>query len=1165
MYNRQLYFMYRLPLLIFLTCIVLIFSFQCKPAFEPSGRIELLFLGHNSKHHDSEMLAEILSRELFKEGYNISYTNNPADLNTNNLHYYDGLILYANHDSISAEQASALLDYVDKGRGFIPIHSASYCFRNSPEVVELIGGQFKSHTWDSFPLTVTRPDHPVMQNLPAFVTLDETYVHDKLSADITVLSERVEGSHREPYTWVKEHGKGRVFYTAYGHDHNTFNNPGFIQLVKNGIHWAIGDKAAARLAELKLPEVQYSDANIPNYERRDPPPRYQHPLSPEASMLLTQVPVGFELELFAAEPDIINPIYMNWDERGRLWVIETVDYPNTVRDNKEEGDDRIKILEDTDGDGRADKFTIYADKLNIPTSFVFANGGIIVSQAPYFLYFRDDNGDDHADIRDTLISGWGTYDTHAGPSNLRYGPDNRIWGVVGYSGFNGVSGNDSLRFGSGLYTFNRDGSGLEFLSTTSNNTWGLGFSEEFDVFISTANNTHSGFYGIAQKQLRQGGLIESGIEKIDGHYGMHAVTKNLRQVDVHGGFTAAAGHSLYTAREFPAEYWNRVAFINEPTGRVIHKHILEQEGSGFKEKTDGWNILASADEWMGPIQAEVGPDGALWILDWYDFIIQHNPTPEGFENGKGNAYINPLRDHDRGRIYKLKYKGSSAAPVLTLNKEKTSDLIKALSHSNMFWRLTAQRLLVESGRKDVFKDLYPLVKNRRTDEAGTNGGAVHALWTLHGLGAFEAADSRAVEVAADALKHPAAGVRKAALMVLPRSATTLNAITNSGVLTDPDLRVRLTAILSLAEFNQDETLGKTLFELADQQENINDSRIRQALLIATSIHHKGFQDAYSASGLSKEPELGNVSAVQRMALRDRYSLVELERGLSLPVENTPDITGKAFRISGNIEKYQGNPHRGLVMAMGTGSHGAGVYILDNKLHFAVNQEGRKYLLTTVDTLPEKFSYAATLAQDGSMSLDIDGKEQGKISTKGVFNKPLSVGLRATWDNQQGNNRLFSYPESYWLRSPVKDGKLEVLSSAEVPENSRLGKADQVITINVIKDVMKFDKELITVKAGTTVHIVLNNPDFMQHNLVLIRPGTTDAVGAAADRLAISGNGAAVEYVPKMPEVLFATPLINPEGSYTLEIKVPDTPGDYPYLCTFPGHWRIMNGVMRVSR
>ncbi|MGH2622989.1 MAG: PVC-type heme-binding CxxCH protein, partial [Sphingobacterium sp.] len=436
-------------------------------------RLELFFLGHDSKHHDSEMLADILSKEYFADGINITYSNDPEDLKREDLHLFDGLILYANHDTISESQAKALLDYVASGKGFIPIHSASFCFRNSDEVVNLIGGQFKSHEGGSFGAEIIKPEHQAMQGLSSFVTeWDETYVHDHLADDIDVLMERVDTSHREPYTWVKNYGKGRVFYTAFGHDERTFKNPGFIKLVKNGILWAVGDQAVERMKKFVIAEPTYEEGRMPNYERKDPPPRYQHPLTPEESQSLVQIPVGFRLELFASEPDIKKPISMNWDEKGRLWIIETIDYPNTVKSDKGEGGDRITICEDTDNDGKADKFTVFADGLNLPTSLVFSDGGVIVAQAPHFLFLKDTDGDDKADVREVLVDGWGTFDTHAGPSNLQYGIDNKIWGTVGYSGFEGNIAGKSFKFGSGAYHFDPKVKNFEFLGNTSNNTWG---------------------------------------------------------------------------------------------------------------------------------------------------------------------------------------------------------------------------------------------------------------------------------------------------------------------------------------------------------------------------------------------------------------------------------------------------------------------------------------------------------------------------------------------------------------------------------------------------------------------------------------------------------------------------------------------------------------------
>lgn len=1163
-------------------CLVTFFAFssivsKAQNSSDLPRRLEILFLGHKSKHHNSEELADILTKEYFKDGINISYTTDPDDLNENKLSLYDGLIVYANYDTIKATQEKALLNFVRQGKGFIPLHSASFCFRNSPEVVEMIGGQFKSHRYDSFPAVIIQPNHPVMQGITPFVTKDETYVHDKISKNIEVLTERVEGNHHEPYTWVRPYGQGRVFYTAYGHDEATFNNPGFLHLVKNGIMWAVGDKARAKLSAYKIADPKYFDGPVPNYEHRDPAPKVQEALTPQQSMSLMQVPPGFELQLFAAEPDIINPIYMNWDERGRLWVIETVDYPNEIKKD-DVGDDRIKILEDTNGDGKADKITVFADKLNIPTSFAFSNGGIIVSEAPSFLFLKDTNGDDKADVRQTILTGWGKRDTHAQASNLRYGLDNKIWGVVGYSGFDGKTGADSLHFGSGIYRFNPDGKNLEFLSTTSNNTWGLGFSEEFDVFISTANNTHSGFFGMPKRYFDKAKITETGVAKIDDHYAMHVATKNLRQVDVHGGFTAAAGHSLYTARVFPKEYWNRVAFVTEPTGRLIHRTFLKQNGSGFKEDGDGWNMLASADEWAGPIQAEVGPDGALWVTDWYDFIIQHNPTPSvassglKAENGQGNAYINPLRDHQKGRIYRIAYKNNDQKNTLQLNKDDPAGLVSALSDKNMFWRTTAQRLLVEKGDKSVLPFLYKLVQNEQVDETGINAPAIHALWTMKGLKALDGTNKQAINVAIKALTHPAAGVRKAAIQVLPKTPATFSEMRKAKLFADKDLRVRLAAVLATTDMKSSAEIGNILLSMAEKEENVADVWLKDALVIASKLNQETFKAAFRKKGLNDNPSLMQASLPQSLAFGSRLITIPLRRSYSSEPQSdapNPDVQSKEILVSGDIEKtmrasgYDTSSYSGLIMAQGNKENGYGIYAVANKIYFQVNQNGKAYHVMTTQTLPLKFSFKAGLQKDGTMRLFINNKEEGSAKTPGLFKVEMEVPARVGAETATAKDKVADYPDSAFVFRGSLNVKLETLD--DVAPTDKVRKADKIIIVKVVKDIMKFDKQLITAKAGTTVSIVLQNPDFMQHNLVLIKSGMLEKVGLAADRIAQDPNGAKMDYVPKIPEVLKATPLINPGGKYTLTFKVPDTAGDYPYVCTFPGHWRIMRGILRVTK
>ena len=1156
----------------------------------PPRRLEILFLGHkNNRSHNSELLADIMTKEYFKNGINITFTSEPDDLNEKNLNNYDGLIVYANHDTISASQAKALLDFVRNGKGFIPLHCASFCFRNNAEVVEMIGGQFKTHKYDSFPATIIKPEHPVMQGISSFTTKDETYVHDKISKNIEVLTERVEGDHHEPYTWVRPYGKGRVFYTAYGHDQNTFNNQGFLDLVRNGIMWAVGDEAKANVAALHLANPKYFDGPVPNYEHRSIPPKVQESLTPEQSMSLIQVPAGFELQLFASEPMIVNPIYMNWDEKGRLWVIETVDYPNEIKTD-DIGDDKIKILEDTDGDGKADKATIFAEKLNIPTSFVFSNGGIIVSQSPSFLFLKDTDGDGKADVRQNILSGWGKNDTHAQASNLRYGLDNKIWGVVGYSGYTGKAGKDSVRISNGVYKFDPNTRELEYLSNTSNNTWGLGFSEENDVFISTANNTHTAFFGMPRRYFQKANINETGVEKLDAHYALHTGTKNLRQVDVQGGFTAAAGHSLYTARVFPKEYWNKVAFVTEPTARLVHKVRLQQSGSGFKEDGDGWNIFNSADEWAAPIQAEVGPDGALWITDWYDFIIQHNPTPTvqsagiAAQTGKGNAYINPLRDHERGRIYRLAYKGNDKKNTLKLDKNDVNGLVNALSSDNMFWRTTAQRLLVEKGDKSVLPALYKIVQNTSVDEIGINAPAIHALWTMHGLKALNGTNQEALNVAIKALSHPAAGVRRAAIEVLPKNNATFMAMQRAKSFDDKDLRVRLAAVLATTDMKSSAEIGNVLVAMAEKEENITDNWIRHGLTIASKLNEESFRIAFKKRGLNANPSLLEASLAQRLAFGSRLNAMPLRRTFGRQQQAAdapnPDVSNSELLISGDIEKptrapgapvtpansAPPAPYSGLIMAHGNKTEGYGLYLMNDKMYFTVNQGGKAYEIVTPQALPAKFSFKAGLLKDGTMRLMIDNKNGGTAKAAGLFKNTMDVPLRVGADNKTGDEKIANYPDSNFIMrgANLTNAKLETLEGI-APAVAVTGKIDKVIVLKVVKDVMKYDKQLITAKAGTIIQIVLQNPDFMQHNFVLVKPKMMEKVGAAADKMVTDPNGAKMNYVPKMPEVIKATPLLNPGGKYTLTIKLPDVPGDYPYICTFPGHWRIMNGILRVTK
>lgn len=814
----------------------------------------MLFLGDDG-HHQPKARFDQLRPVLQSRNIDATYTDRISDVTIETLRQYNALVLYGNIDQIEKANADAILAYVEGGGGFVPLHCASFCFRNSPELVALMGGQFQRHGTGVFRASPTDTDHPILDDYSGFESWDETYVHHLHNElNRTVLEYRIDAEGREPWTWVRTQERGRVFYTAWGHDSRTWSKPGFQNLVERGIRWVAKQdpSQAGPYRERDLfPAIEmttlpsgdkpftFTDvgAQIPNYTagkkwgvQGELKTKMQEPLPPTESAKRYVTPKGMHLELWAAEKDLRGkPISMNWDERGRLWVCETMDYPNELQP-KGKGRDRIRICEDTNGDGAADRFTLFAENLSIPTTLICYRGGVIVQDGVETIYLKDVDGDDKADFRQSLITGWALGDTHGGVSNFQYGLDNWIWGMQGYNAstpmINGVKqqgfrqgfwrfrvsndatasataiGADASRENFSEHTLRVDE--LEFIRSTDNNTWGLGISEDGLIFGSTANRDPSVFMPIPNRYYEQvRGWSPSTLHMISDTHLFDPITTNVRQVDHHGGYTAAAGHSIYTGRKYPQEWWNRTAFVCGPTGHLTGTFVLTPDGAGFKS-TSPFNMIASDDEWAAPIMAETGPDGFVWILDWYNYIVQHNPTPHGFETGKGNAYETDLRDKKHGRIYRVVTDSETQRnreDWLTLSNQDPSGLIATLKHPTMLWRRQAQRLLVERGdlQPSESSELIRLIGDQDVDPIGLNVGAIHALWVLDGLGKIGTGNDEIDIVVRQALSHPSAGVRRAAIGVLGNGSLDQDAMRASGVVSDSDPQVQLAALLKVAD------------------------------------------------------------------------------------------------------------------------------------------------------------------------------------------------------------------------------------------------------------------------------------------------------------------------------------------------------------------------------
>jgi azurin len=644
---------------------------------------------------------------------------------------------------------------------------------------------------------------------------------------------------------------------------------------------------------------------------------------------------------------------------------------------------------------------------------------------------------------------------------------------------------------------------------------------------------------------------------------MKAITPNIRQVDVFGGFTAAAGHHFYTARTFPSEYWNKVAFVCEPTGGVVHIAKIEKAGAGYIEK-DGGNLIASSDEWFSPVEAKVGPDGNVWVLDWYNFIIQHNPTPKldrgGYdaENGAGNAYINPLRDRSKGRIWRvMPKKVGDNEEAFQLDSDDPEEWVEALSHDNKFWRMTAQRLLVEKGDKSVLPKLYALVKEAKADAEDLNPGALHALWTIEGLGVV-ATDSKALAAVKGALRNSSASVRKAAIEILPKNENTDETLLASKVLQDADPGVQLAALLYFSQREPSDIVGKQLYALSQKPNVAEDIWLSKALYVASAKHSLGFLGEV----LSTNPTL-DVPKVEKISWEKADFDDAKWKTMALPqyIESAGVNIDGIIWFRKQIQLTAADAGKAASISLGPIDDSDRVYINGQQVGATDNYE-----------VPRVYAVKSGILKAGTNTLAIWVKDTG--SGGGLYGSAdqmkLTIGQKAVplsgdWkyeveeDYTKKESNLFQGSSIAEVLLKNYGDKVAMLTAATKEANGK----GVVVNIKTIQNEMKFDITEFVVEAGASVELVFSNNDFMQHNLLIAKPGTKEKVGAAADKLAMDPKGAEKNYIPEMGEVLFYTPIVDPDNSFSLKFTAPTAPGMYPFICTFPGHWRIMQGVMKV--
>ncbi len=431
------------------------------------------------------------------------------------------------------------------------------------------------------------------------------------------------------------------------------------------------------------------------------------PISADEAAAKMTVPPGFKVEVVANEPDILNPVAMTFDERGRIWITESVEYP---RHEAGPGRDRIKILEDTDGDGRADKFTIFAEGLNIPSGIAVGAGGVWVGNAPDILFMQDTDGDDRADKTEVVVTGFGRADTHEGPNSLTWGPDGWLYGL------NGVFNPTHIEYRGKTYDFTcamwrihprtRD---FEVFCQGTSNPWGIAFNNDGEAFVSACVIDHlwhlveTGYYH------RQAGAYPPFTWKIE------SIVDHKHQK------AAYCGIHWFDSDAYPPEYREKL-YMGNIHGNAINCDRLERNGSTYRGHAEP-DFLQANDVWFMPVVQKTGPDGCLYILDWYDQYHCYQDARR----------VPEALDRSKGRLYRVRYNDTPRAPKFDLTMERDDKLIERLKSSNIFFRDIAQRLLWERKDSYTMKRLEALA----LDKSMPRKTRMHALWARLGCGPLD--------------------------------------------------------------------------------------------------------------------------------------------------------------------------------------------------------------------------------------------------------------------------------------------------------------------------------------------------------------------------------------------------------------------------------------------
>lgn len=484
--------------------------------------------------------------------------------------------------------------------------------------------------------------------------------------------------------------------------------------------------------------------------------------SPEEAVKRMTVADGFSVELFASEPLVRQPVAIEFDDRGRMWVLQYLQYPNpaglkrvkvdrysrTTYDRVPrpppygpKGADRLTILEDTDGDGRADRAKDFISDLNIATGFAFGFGGVFVLQTPYLLFYPDRDRDDIPDGNpEVLLKGFGMEDTSSLANSLIWGPDGWLYGTQGTNITASIRG---IEFEQGVWRYHPRTKKFELFIDGASNMWGLDFDRNGNLLAGTNYGGYLMFHAV------QGAYYQKSFAK---HGELHnpfafGYLKHVPHTNFQGGHVTVGGF-LYQADAFPARFRDKYIAV-DTLGHAVRWHHVTPDSSTFRSENGGV-LLQANDTWFAPSDSTVGPDGAVYIADWYDQRTAH-PDPDA------------TWDRSNGRIYRLRWNNAKPAKHVDPQSLSSEQLVDWLGSSNEWNVRRARRVLAERGEGKVIPPLKKMLSESNDDHE-----SLQILWTLHVLGGLNS------ELSAELLTHDDPSIRAWTICLLADDMDRLN-------------------------------------------------------------------------------------------------------------------------------------------------------------------------------------------------------------------------------------------------------------------------------------------------------------------------------------------------------------------------------------------------------